>query len=123
MVGGGVHLELKVKIWFDVATGSDLVLPLGLDCRRLMSVLGRSLGAAATPHGRGRGHRAGSRRRESIPPLDAAVPGACCLTSLPVAGTCAGGLPRQGTRTVAPVACAFGTRGKRPEDTHDSCKD
>jgi hypothetical protein len=42
MVAGGVHLELKVKIWFDVATGPNLVLPLGLDCRRLTSALGRS---------------------------------------------------------------------------------
>ena len=24
-----VHLELKVKIWFDVTTGPNLVLPLG----------------------------------------------------------------------------------------------
>jgi hypothetical protein len=42
MVGGGVHPELKVEIWFDDATSPDLVLPLRLDCRRLTSAFGRS---------------------------------------------------------------------------------
>ena len=48
----GVHLELKAEIWFDVATGPHLVLPiwLWLDCWRQPSALFQ--GAAAAPRPR-----------------------------------------------------------------------
>ena len=49
-----VHLELKVEIWFDVATCPHLVLPLWLwlDCWRQASALARFQGAVAAPRPR-----------------------------------------------------------------------